>query len=144
VFDAFVSPVPVFTEPMPLKRFALDVLGLERTAKITDYETNKSGHSFQLYGSGTPSRYIKHTYYEADEFEVQLSGLTKGQAKVFVENFLRANNWPTDLAEKAPWPGVVEFVHQIPTSSDGHLHAFVFSNGLLALKLRGWFPDSED
>ncbi|TXF91204.1 SH3 domain-containing protein [Neolewinella aurantiaca] len=141
VFDAYVSPVPVFEKPVGIKEFALRTLGLVMSASIADYELDKSGHGIQLYGNGKPAQYLKHTYYEDDEYELQVPDLSLAQARVIVENFLRVNGWPTDLKEKEPWPGIIELTHQIPATSDGQMHTFVYANGLLSLRHRGWFPD---
>ena len=144
VFDGFVSPVPVFQVHTSLRDYVLMTLGYTLEDKISDVSLDKSNHQLKIYARGGKGKFIEHYYNEADEDELQIFGLTEGQAKESVKNFIRAVGLKSPLKTQETWPGVISFEHELPALEDGSTYEFLYSEGTLYLRRKGWFIRSMD
>ena len=144
VFDAFVSPVPVFTARTSLVDYAKRALGYRLLTSVPSLNSGKNGHAIKVFGDAHGGKFVEHYYFEADTDELQIVRVNEGQAEVLVSNFLAANGWPEEISRHEPWPGIVLFAHAIPADKNGFDYEFLYHDGLLSLKLSGWFIRSFD
>lgn len=132
VFDAYVSPVRVYEGPMPLKEYALNVLGLTETLLLTNVTADGSRHNLKIFGTAE-HKYIEH-HPGANQHELQIGNLTEAQAMVVLTNYLTVNNWPVPQKQKKSKSGMISFKYDIPPTGAARNYEFTFSDGLLSIR----------
>jgi len=80
VFDAYVSPVPVFEKGRTIKEFADEALMLIDTINYGYTGGNKVGVTLQYDGKG--NQFITHNFYEGYALELRIGNLSESQAMV--------------------------------------------------------------
>jgi predicted alpha/beta superfamily hydrolase len=101
VFDAYVSPVPVFEKGETVKDFAeRRLILLDTTVYRNQSDHESSAHQQTIMKDSQGNQYIYHQFWEGCATELRLMGWTGSQRMVAASNYLRGMELPEALIKE--------------------------------------------
>ena len=97
VFDAFVSPVPVFRDEPTVLHYAETCLRLFDTTYYRNQSDHEStSHSMTIIKDTHGNQYVHHQFWEGCAHELRIAGLSGAQWEVVASNYLRTLGYSVD------------------------------------------------
>lgn len=140
VFDAYLSPVRVFTDRESVKNYATEKLVLSDGIAFHNLREEEDAANVHIRQDAYGNQLLEHNLWEVCWSELRLKGLTEAQARTTAENWLRV--WGINPEQLSPRPiygvsGNKEFFYaELETDdlTEWNYLRIVYAQGLLSIK----------